>query len=153
MLQVFPPVGRILRRELSVLQNQKVLRVRFLGCLGEVEAARDYPDAVDDHDLVVSNRMFGVDERLDPSSGNEIGGRILFRALAFVQDHLNLDSSIVSIDQGLRYRSRREAVGLNQDGLPGLGQFSNDRICASAFWAEMNLPLGDAIGGEARDQR
>src|SRR5215211_2039247 len=63
MLAMRLPVLGILCREGLVLDDQQVLRILGLGRLREVEASRDDGFAVDDHHLVVRDRMLGVDQR------------------------------------------------------------------------------------------
>ena len=56
------PVVCVFFCQFSVLNHQQIFRVLFLRRLREIEGAGDYRLPVDDHDLVVSNRVLRVNE-------------------------------------------------------------------------------------------
>jgi hypothetical protein len=91
-----------------------VLVLGILGGLGEVETSSDDGFAVDDDDFVMGNGLFRIDHGRHPLIPQEIGRRILLRALALVQDDVHLYVSLVSGKQRLRNRRRGEAIRLDQ---------------------------------------
>ena len=95
------PVRGVLRCQFRAADHQQVLGVAGFRCLREIEAAGYDRGPVDHHDLVVGNRVLGVDEGRNARVQHEIRRRILFASLALVQNDLNLDAAFVGIDQGL----------------------------------------------------
>jgi hypothetical protein len=66
----------------------------------------------------------------------------------------------MGIQKGLGDGSRREAIGLNQDGALGFIQFPNDSVCASAVRGEVDFPgtsggflLRDGDGRKQKDTK
>lgn len=86
------PILNVSRRKFFVTDDEEILGVTLLSCLGKVERARNHDFIVDDHHLVVGNGMSGVDFRRNAGVDEEVGGRIFLRFLALVQQHLNFDS-------------------------------------------------------------
>jgi len=82
MLAVFPPVGRVLGGQFLAPQNQKILSILFLGCFRKIERPGQNSLPVDDHDLVVSNRMARINEGRDAGMNQERRRRIPLRPLA-----------------------------------------------------------------------
>ncbi len=82
MLAVFPPVGRVLGGQFPAPQNQKVLSIPFLGRFRDIERPGQNSLPVDDHDLVVSNRMARINEGRDAGMNQERRRRIPLRPLA-----------------------------------------------------------------------
>ena len=78
MLCMRLPVLRVLCRQSGIPNDQEVLGILLLGGLREVEASREDGFAVDDHHLVVRDRMLGVDYRRHPLIRQEIGRGIFF---------------------------------------------------------------------------
>ena len=70
----------------------------------EIERSRDDRLAVDYHNLIVGDRMFGVAIGRDSSVLHEIRRGILFGALALVQDHFDMHAPLVGIDKGFGNR-------------------------------------------------
>ena len=71
MLAVFPPVGRVLGGQFLAPQNQKILSIPFFGRFREIERPGQDSLPVDDHDLVVSNRMPRINEGRDAGMNQE----------------------------------------------------------------------------------
>lgn len=65
MVSVVLPVVKIRFDEVRRADDEEVLRVLLLGCLGEVERAGDDDRPVDKDDLVVGNGMLGIDVSRD----------------------------------------------------------------------------------------
>ena len=61
MIGVGLPVGRVLLGQRRVLYHEQVLRVVLFGGLREVKGSRQDGRLVDHHDLVVGNRVGGID--------------------------------------------------------------------------------------------
>ena len=62
-------------------------------------------------------------------------------ALAFIKDDLNLHSPLVGVDDGLCYRSRSGAVGLDEQGLLSGGDFLDDGVRAAAARRDLHLDV------------
>jgi hypothetical protein len=63
-----------------------------------------------------------------------------------IQNHLNLQASLMSLHQRFGDGSRREPVSLDEDsGLCGF-EFLDDRIAAAALWREIDLDGRDWSG-------
>lgn len=133
--------------QLGRFQDQQVLCVPLLGCLGEVEAARDDHPAINDHDLVVSDGVCSVDPRRNASTDKERHAAIAFGPLALVEDHPHINAMIVGSLQGARDRRAGEAIGLDQNHLPGAGYGSDHGILGTALRTEIDLR-----GGVLQDQ-
>src|SRR5882724_722889 len=73
MLAMPIPVLRILCRQGWIADDQQVLGVLLLDGFGEVETSRDDDFAIDVHDLVMRNRVVGVNHRGHPLVRQEIG--------------------------------------------------------------------------------
>ena len=82
MLAVLPPVGRVLGGQFLAPQNQKILSIPFFGRFREIERPSQDSLPVDDHDLVVSNRMARINEGRDAGINQERRRRIPLRPLA-----------------------------------------------------------------------
>ncbi len=67
------PVGQVLLCQSAIPDHQQILRITVLGRLGEVERASDDRNAVYDHDLVVGDSVFGIDQGLDTGIAEEVG--------------------------------------------------------------------------------
>jgi hypothetical protein len=55
------PILNIDPHQSFVSNNQHILSIFLLGRFGEVEGAGDHHGPIDDHDLVVSDGMLGID--------------------------------------------------------------------------------------------
>ena len=97
MLAMGLPVLGILRRQGWMTDDQQILGVFLLGGFGEVKAASHDQFTIDDDHLMVRNRVVGVDQSRHPLIRQEIGRRILLRALTLVQDDLHLDTAFVGV--------------------------------------------------------
>lgn len=80
------PILEATRRQRDVTDLLQMFRVRGVGCLGEVEAARDHDRIVNQDDLVVGDGVLRIDERRGTSAGKKVGLRVVRGALALVQD-------------------------------------------------------------------
>ena len=109
------PVSDVLCGESGVADDEKVFGVIFLGGFGEVEGAGQNDCGIDDHDFVVSDGVFGVDEGGHAGMEEEIGGGIFFGALAFVEDDRVANVTTMGVNHGLSDWSRGEAVGLDEN--------------------------------------
>ena len=89
MLGVCVPALGVLRGQGLVLDEQHMLGILLLGCLGEVEAPRPDGVPVDDHHLVMRNGVAGIDLRRHPLVGQEIRRRVCVPAAALIQDNLH----------------------------------------------------------------
>lgn len=101
---MFLPVGNILRSQFRGANHKQVFGVLFLGRLGEVKATRYHRGPVDNHKLVVGNSVLGVDQGRDASMGDEICRRVFLATLAIVQNHPNVNATLMGIYQGLGNR-------------------------------------------------
>ena len=134
MLAVLPPVGRVLGGQFPAPQNQKVLSIPFLGRFREIERPGQNSLPVDDHDLVVSNRMPRINEGRDTGMNQERRRRIPLRPLALIEQNLDSYPSLMRFDQRLRNRGTRERVGLHKNGLTRLTQLLHHSLCAAPLW-------------------
>lgn len=112
MLFVVPQI--LIHQWFVPLEHQQVFCIPLCG-FGEVEAARDQCCPIDDHDLVMSNGMFGIDQYRDTGVGKEGARRISRGGIALVQDSFDFDAALSGVDEGLGDRLAGEAVGLDQD--------------------------------------
>ena len=101
------------------MDHQKILRIVLLGGLGKIEGPRYHCLSIDDHHLVMRNGVGYVYAGWDSRVGEEISGRVLRAALAFVEDDLNLEAPLVGVHDGFGNWSGCKRIGLNEDG--GLG--------------------------------
>ena len=138
------PVLRVLCGQCFVADDQHVFRVLFLRRLREIERPRDDNLAVDDHHLVMGDGVGGVDLCRYPLVGEEVGGGVFLRALALVEDDLDLDASCVGIKQRLGNRRRGEAVGLDENARLGSSNGVDNQLSAVRPRGEAN---GRAAGG------
>ena len=65
VLQVGGPVLTVFGGEFRIVNHQKIFRIVFFGRRGEVERPGDHYLTVDYQELVVRNRMGGIDIRGD----------------------------------------------------------------------------------------
>jgi len=142
VLPVFLPVVQVVARQLLRLDNQKVFRVLLLCRPRKIERAGDDSLTVDDDYPVMSDGVFVVDEGRDAGIGQERSRRILFCALALVQDDFHRHSPFVSIDEGFGDRRRGERVRLYEDLQRGVIDLSNNGLSqplrserSRALWA------------------
>ena len=76
MLGVCLPVLGILRCQRRTSCYLDVLRILLLGGLGVIERAADDDFPIDDDDLIVRNRMLGIDQGGNAGVGQEVGGGV-----------------------------------------------------------------------------
>mgnify|MGYP006283791119 CR=1 FL=1 len=101
MLQVSVKVMLVLGVEFRGLtDHQQIFRVACFCLLRKVEAARDQGLSVDQYDLVVGNRVFGINIRFDAGMDQKICGRELLGSLALVENDLHLHAALVCRFQG-----------------------------------------------------
>lgn len=81
MSPVFRPVREVAGRQFRIMDHEQVLCVGRLRGFREVERAGHDDRAVDHDDLVVRNRVLGVDERRDASVREEVGLRVVRRLM------------------------------------------------------------------------
>ena len=135
------PVLRILTSQHRMLNHQHVLGIMLLSGPGEVEAARNHRITIDDHDLVVGDSVLGVDQGADACMGDEVGLAIFLGPLGFVQDHFDMDTTLMRIHQGFGNRFAGEAVCLDQDVGFGLAQLLNHRLRASTMRGGVHMDV------------
>ena len=59
--------------------------------------------------------------------------------MALVEDDPNLNPSLMGIQKGFGNWSGGEGIGLNQDAAFGLVKLSDNGICASSVWGEVDF--------------
>jgi hypothetical protein len=101
MLRMDLPVLAILIRQCLVPDDQHILRVLFLGGLGEIERPGDDELLIYDHDLVVGDGMLRVNHGWHPLVGQEVSRGVFFAALALVENDLDSHATSVRIEQRL----------------------------------------------------
>lgn len=109
-----PPIVEISGSKVSAVDNQEILCVPFLGSICEIERSRDNGLVVNNHHLVVSNSVNGIDHGGNGCTGQNVGGGAFLRFLAFVEKDLNPDAAHVSPYQRLSDGYRGEGVSLDQ---------------------------------------
>jgi len=127
MLRVRNPVRRVTRRQRSILDHQQVLRVFLFRRFREIKTARQNPVAVDDHDFVVRDRVFVIDQRRHAGVHEKIGRTIFLRTLALIQHHRHFHAPPMRIHHRLRDRRRRKRIRLHQNIRPRQPQFPHHR--------------------------
>jgi len=78
MFLVLIPVLYVNFCQILILDDQQILRVLFLGSLGEVKATCDNCFFVNDHDLVMGNGVFAVNVGWNANIRYKSGGGISF---------------------------------------------------------------------------
>ena len=156
------PIVPVLRGDRGIADDEQILGVAALGGGGEVEAAGDDHGPVDDHDLVVGDGDLAVDPDRYAAVG-QIGRRAVMRARladarrGLVDDHLDVDAAVMGGVQGRENRDRGEAIGLDQDLVPGGGDLPDDEIGAIAARRKADLQGGlfgrGCWGGRDRDEQ
>ena len=91
MLAILPLVGGVLRRQFLSLPKQKIFSILFFGRFREIERPGQDRLPVNDHDLVVSNRMPRINEGRNAGMNQERRRGIPLCPLALIEQ--NLDSS------------------------------------------------------------
>ena len=71
MLSMLPPVGRVLCGQFLAPQDQKILSILFFGGSREIERPGQDGLGVNDHDLVVGDRMPPINEGGDAGMAQE----------------------------------------------------------------------------------
>ena len=102
------PVLKILSGQSGVMDDKEILCIAILSGLCEIETPRDECRPVYNHDLVVSNGMLGINERLDSSMREKVGRRVFFGSLAFIEDDAHMHPSFLGKQQGLGNGVRSE---------------------------------------------
>ena len=93
------PVLDVLFGQDGVVDHQQILRVVLLRCFGEVEGTGEDYAVINDHDLVVGNRVLGVNERRDAAVLEEIGFRVFLCPLAMIQNYLRFNAVPMRVHQ------------------------------------------------------
>lgn len=138
MVQVEPEVCVVAGVELwPAVDHQQVFSVAVLGLVGEVEAAGDDRLAVDQDDLVVGDRVLGVDIGGD-SIGRDFARVGMFFQVAFVEHDRDFHAAMVRIDQGMGDWLGGERVGLHLDHMLGLFDLLHHPLGAAAFWGKVD---------------
>jgi len=86
---MFPPILNIPACQRAIQHHKQVLCVLLLLGAGEIETSANDGFPVNDHDLIVHNRMGWVYHGGDSGMGQKVGLAILLPSLAFVQDDLD----------------------------------------------------------------
>ncbi len=94
---------------------------------------------VDDHDLIMGDFVLGVDEHRNAVVGHEIGPRVLVGEIALVEDDLNRNTALVGIHQGFENILVGEAIGLDEDRLPGGIEGPHDGFGGAALGREVDV--------------
>jgi type 1 glutamine amidotransferase len=123
------------------LDDQQVLGVLCLRLVREIKATRDQRPFIDDHDLVVSDGVLGIDVRRQAFLDKRLQLRIRFLFVALIEQNLHVDSAALGGDQGFCDGLRSKRIGLHQDFAARPLDFVDDRICAAALW---RVKHGDA---------
>src|ERR1700733_6211576 len=76
--------------------NGEILRILSFGLLGVVERAADHFLAVDDHDLVVSDRVFTINVNRHSVMGEICSSGVSLFGLALVQNHHDIDATLLA---------------------------------------------------------
>ena len=69
------PVGGVLVRNRLIPDYEQVLGVVVFSRFGEVETARDDHAAIDDHDFIMGDGVFRIDQGRNAGITDEIGGK------------------------------------------------------------------------------
>ncbi len=101
VLGMFLPVLYVESSQFLVMEDKEVLGVLLFDGLGKIETPGNYRLTVQDHDLVVSDRVGRVYFNRNALVGEEHSGRIssLLPGLALVQDDIHLHASFMGIEQ------------------------------------------------------
>lgn len=103
-----------------ILDDDQILGVSFLGRFREVEATGHDTGAVQNHDFVVRDGVFCVDEDRDTGVQQKGCAAVLFRSLGLVEDRFDVDATTGGVGQGTGDGRRGERVCLNVDGFLSL---------------------------------
>jgi len=125
-----------------VLDDEQVFGILRLRRLCEVERPRDDDLAVDYHDLVVRDRVNGINPGRNASMDQKGHAAITFRTLALVEDYPHVHTPVVGGLEGTGDRCGRETVGQDQDGLLGVADGGHHGIRAAAVGAKVDLGRG-----------
>ncbi|MGC9200337.1 MAG: hypothetical protein ACP5E5_15835, partial [Acidobacteriaceae bacterium] len=74
-----------------IAENDHVYGIAMRGCRGVVEAAGLHRFAVDDHELVVHDRIFSVDADVDTHVGAEGRRGVALSCQTLVEHHADID--------------------------------------------------------------
>jgi hypothetical protein len=133
VLSVFLPVLDVLFDQDLVLDDRRVFSVLLLGRFGEIETPGYYGCPIDNHDFVMGDEMGSVYPGGNPGIHQKISRGILLPLLAFVEDDLYLDSSLVGVKESLGNGGRGKRIGLDQNGSLGIRQLFNNGVRAATL--------------------
>jgi len=115
--------------QLPIVEDQKIFRVSFLRRPCEIKRSRNDDFSINDHDLIMGNGMLSIDFGLDPRIQKEVRRRIFIPLLlTLIEDNLDLDPPLMSLQQCLRNGSGGKGIGLDKDHASGFMQLSDDRL-------------------------
>ena len=77
---------------------------------------------------------------------HEVGGTVLLRSLALVQDDFDLHAPLMGIDQGFGDGSTGKAICLDEDRRLGVADLLDHRIRAATVRAEIDLDGRRGLG-------
>jgi hypothetical protein len=101
MLEMFLPVGGVLPGERRIANGEEVFRILLLGRLGEIEAPDKDRVAIDNHNLVVSNGVLGVDPDGNTGVGQKRRRRIRSGSIAAADKNPHLHPASVASTSAL----------------------------------------------------
>jgi len=127
-----PILSVALRKVRGTLQDDEVLGVGVLCRLREVETPGDNSCVVNNYDLVMGNGMLAIDLQRHSGIREERRTTVLGRHIGFVQEHLNVDTPLLSIQERFGDGRTGEGIRLDQYLLLGRCQFVHDGIGAPA---------------------
>ena len=148
------PVCQVLGGQILAADYQQVLGVGCLRVLGEIERPCNDGPAVEDMVLICGAIVLSVDE--DRDSGASPGSRLrcTARLSALIEDGLNVDATMMGVEQDRGDRLGCETVRLNEDTLAGRFDLPNDGIRTPSAGREKTsiFAVGTANSGRAGRQ-
>jgi len=96
------------------LEYEQILGIFDFRLMREIEAAGDERPPIDDHDLIVRDRVMSIDRRHDPLLNQVPSSVYVSFSFALVEQDLDADAASLRVKQRLRDRLGRERIRLNQ---------------------------------------
>lgn len=131
-----------------VFEDDQVFRVPLLGCLGEIKAPRNDRAPIDDHHLIVEDRMFTITENPATRLGHPCGFLVVGQRPTAVDDRGDLGAACLGTDAGVRNRPRREGVRLDVNGSLCRFDFADNGLGATTVGRKVDL----GACGDSREQ-
>jgi hypothetical protein len=95
----------------------------------------------------VGNGVCRINEGWNAGIENEGCGSVFFATLTFVQNHLDMNTSLMGINKGFGYRGRCKRICLNEDVCLGFPKRLHNSFSATTLGTEPDFnPTWDYLG-------